>query len=78
MNLVLRIAGFVVGLALFVLAFLFASMILAVAVGIGLGVWAWFAWKTRKLRREMKQADGAVVEGEYRVEREVQRIDDGR
>ncbi len=75
MNLLLRIAGFVVGLALFVLAFLFASVILAVAAGIALGVWAWLAWKTRKIRREMQQAEGAVVEGEYRVERETRRLD---
>lgn len=78
MNLLQRILGIALGLVLFVLAFFFASVILAVAGGIALGVWAWLSWKTRKLRREMAQAQGAVVEGEYRVERDAQRIDDGR
>jgi hypothetical protein len=42
-------------------------------------VWAWLAWKTRGLRREAARAgqgDSSVIEGEYRVERETQRIDD--
>jgi hypothetical protein len=76
LNVVQRIAGIAVGLVLFVLAFVFASVILAVAGGIALGVWAWLAWKTRKLRREAKKAEGTVVEGEYRVERETRRLDD--
>jgi uncharacterized protein HemY len=75
-NLIQRIAGIAIGLVLFVLAFIFASVILAAAGGIALGVWAWLAWKTRKVRREMGKAQGTVVEGEYRVEREVRRIDD--
>jgi len=76
LNLLQRILGVVLGLALFILAFLFASVILAVAGGIAIGVWAWLTWKTRKLRREMEKTGGAVVEGEYRVEREVNRLDD--
>jgi len=71
-----RILGAALGIALFVLAFIFASVILAVAGGIALGIWAWLAWKTRGIRREMERSQGAVVEGEYRVERDVQRIDD--
>jgi hypothetical protein len=78
LNLLQRILGIAVGVVLFVLAFFFASVILAVAGGIALGVWVWLAWKTRKLRREMAKAEGAVVEGEYRVEREIKRIDEGR
>jgi hypothetical protein len=76
LNLLLRLLGFALGLVLFVLAFIFASVILAVAGGIALGVWAWLAWKTRTVRREAGRAQGTVVEGEYRVEREVRRIDD--
>ena len=75
MNLVQRIAGIAIGLVLFVLAFIFASVILAVAGGIALGVWAWLAWKTRKIRRTAAKGDGSVIEGEYRVERETRRID---
>jgi hypothetical protein len=76
LNVVQRIAGIAIGLVLFVLAFIFASVILAVAGGIALGVWAWLAWKTRGLRREAAKGDGSVIEGEYRVERETRRIDD--
>jgi hypothetical protein len=75
-NLIQRIAGIAIGLVLFVLAFIFASVILAAAGGIALGVWAWLAWKTRNVRREMRKGDASVIEGEYRVEREVRRIDD--
>lgn len=75
MNLIQRIAGIAIGLVLFVLAFIFASVILAVAGGIALGVWAWLAWKMRGLRREAAKGDGSVIEGEYRVERETRRID---
>ena len=75
MNLIQRIAGIALGLVLFVLAFIFASVILAVAGGIALGVWAWLAWKTRGLRRTAAKGDGPVIEGEYRVERETRRID---
>lgn len=75
MNLVQRIAGIAIGLVLFVLAFIFASVILAVAGGVALGVWAWLAWKTRGLRRQAAKGDGSVIEGEYRVERETRRID---
>jgi len=71
-----RILGAALGIALFIVLFIFAGALLAIAAGVALGVWAWLAWKTRKLRREMQKSEGAVVEGEYRVEREVRRIDD--
>jgi len=76
LNLLQRIAGIALGLVLFVLAFIFASVVLAVAGGIALGVRAWLAWKTRHVRREVPRGQGSVIEGEYRVEREVRRIDD--
>lgn len=76
MSLLQRLVGAALGLVLFVLAFIFASVVLAVAGGVALGVWAWLAWKTRKIRRETKKGDSSVIEGEYRVEREVTRIDD--
>jgi len=76
LSLLQRLVGAALGLVLFVLAFIFASVVLAVAGGVALGVWAWLAWKTRKIRRETKKGDSSVIEGEYRVEREVTRIDD--
>jgi hypothetical protein len=77
LELLQRIAGIAVGVVLFILAAIFASVLLAVAGGVALGVWAWLAWKTRKIRREMEKAESSVIEGEYRVERETRRIDDG-
>lgn len=76
MNLIQRIVGIALGLVLFVLAFIFASVILAVAGGIALGVWVWLWWKTRDARRAAQKAESSVIEGEYRVERDVQHIDD--
>jgi ABC-type bacteriocin/lantibiotic exporter with double-glycine peptidase domain len=79
-----RIAAALLGIALFIAALIFASVILAVAAVLALLVWGWLMWRTRHVRRAMaeaakqaaKQADGAVIEGEYRVERETRRLDD--
>ena len=91
MNLLQRIAGAVIGVVLFVLALVFASVILAVAAAIALLVGAWLWWRTRNLPRGSARGgadaaglnrsgdgpgSGTVIEGEYRVEREVRRIDD--
>ena len=76
MNVLQRIAGAALGLVLFVLALVFASVVLAVAGGIALGVWAWLAWKTRGVRKEIDKNSPSVIEGEYRVETEVRRLDD--
>ena len=76
MNVVLRIAGIAIGLVLFVLAFIFASVIFAVAATLALLVWGWLMWRTRGVRRKARKAQGTVIEGEYRVERETRRIDD--
>jgi len=76
-ELLARIAGAIIGVIFFVLALIFASALLAVAGGVALGVWAWLAWKTRKIRREMEKGESSVIEGEYHVERETRRIDDG-
>lgn len=76
MNLIQRIAGAALGVVLFVLALVFASVLLAVAGGIALGVWAWLAWKTRGTRKAMDKDSPSVIEGEYRVETEIRRLDE--
>lgn len=76
MNVVQRIVGAALGIVLFVAAFVFASVLFAVVAALGLLVWAWLMWRTRGLRREARKADGTVIEGEYRVERDAPRIDD--
>ena len=85
MILLQRIAGAFVGLALFVAAFVFASVVLAVVATVGLVLWGWLWWRTRDLRRAAAarreamagRPDGAgggtVVEGE--VIREETRIE---
>jgi CDP-diglyceride synthetase len=77
LNLLQRVAGAVVGVVLFVLALVFASVIFAVAAVLALALWAWLLWRTRNLpRRRPGSGGGTVIEGEYRVERETRRLDD--
>ena len=78
MNFLQRAAAVVVGMVFLVLAFIFASVIFAVAAILALMIWGWLMWRTRHLRREMDRQQGTVVEGEYRVEREVRSIDEDR
>lgn len=77
-----RIAGVIVGIALFIAAFIFTSVILAIGAVFALLLWGWLMWRTRHLRREMERAvkagEGVVIEGEYRVEQETRRLDDDR
>lgn len=75
-----RIIGALLGIALFIAAFIFTSVILAVAAVLAMIVWGWLMWRTRHLRRDMeraaKEGEGVVIEGEYRVERETRSIRD--
>lgn len=62
----------VVGAILLVLAFMFSLVLLAAFVTVGLMLGAWFLWKTRHLRKAMREAgarrnppaNGDVIEGE--------------
>lgn len=71
-----RIFGAALGIALFIAAFIFTSVILAVVASMALIVWAWLWWRTRALRRAVREEGSVVIEGEYRVERETRRQDD--
>jgi len=73
LNLLQRVVGAALGVLMFALAFVFTSVILAVAAVVALLLFAWLWWRTRNLP---KRGRGTVIEGEYRVEREVKRIDD--
>ena len=73
MNLLQRVVGAALGVLLFIAAFIFASVIFAVVAALALLVWGWLLWRTRNLP---KRSRGTVIEGEYRVEREVRRLDD--
>ena len=66
------------GIALFVAAFIFASVILAVVAAAALVIWGWVWWRTRDIRRTAREGDSVVIEGEYHVERDAGRLDDDR
>lgn len=71
-----RVVGAILGIALFIAAFIFASVLLAIAATAALLIWGWLWWRTRDLRRAARESDSVVIEGEYRVERETRRIED--
>jgi len=57
---------------LLILGFMFSVVILASIAVLGLAVWGYVWWKTRKLRRAMKEQDpdGQVIDGEAIVVKE--------
>ena len=71
-----KILAFVLGAGFLVLAFMFSLVALAVIVVVGLGVWGWLWWKTRAIRKQMREQmnaqatsaaparEGFVIEGE--------------
>lgn len=75
-NFLVRVLGVVLGIAMFVAALVFASVILAIVAAAALLIWGWVWWRTRDIRRAMREGDSVVIEGEYRVERDVDRLDD--
>ena len=75
-NFLLRVIGVMLGIAMFVAAFIFASVIFVIVAAAALVIWGWVWWRTRDIRRTMREGDSVVIEGEYRVEREVGRLDD--
>jgi len=52
------------------------ALLLAVVAVATLLLWGWFAWRTRNLPRGQARGAGQVIEGEYRIEREIRRSDD--
>jgi membrane protein implicated in regulation of membrane protease activity len=64
-----KLLAVVAGTVLLVLGFMFSVVFLTLAVVVGLLAWAYFAWKTRELRRAMREhpAGGHVVDAEVIV-----------
>jgi hypothetical protein len=58
-----KVATVVAGAALVVLGLAFSVVFLAVAAVAGLAVWAYVAWKTRALRRDLRQSLGESARG---------------
>ena len=65
-NLLTRILTVLGGVILLVVGLMFSLVILAAVAVAGLAAWGWFRWKTRELRKAMKQrpAGGHVIDGE--------------
>jgi O-antigen/teichoic acid export membrane protein len=71
-----RIFGFAVGVVLFAIALIFASVLALVAGVVVIVVWIYLYWRVRKLQKEAANRPGKVViEGDYRIERDDQAID---
>jgi hypothetical protein len=71
-----RILGFAVGVVLFAIALVFASVMALVAGVVVIVLWIYIYWRVRKLQKEAEKRPGAVViDGEYRVERDADAID---
>lgn len=69
-------------IALLILGFMFSLVLLCVLAVAGLIAWGYFFWKTRALRKAIKEAavqeassDGQVIEGEAIVIREYRQVD---
>ena len=75
-NFLQRVLGVMLGIALFVAAFIFASVFLAVVAAAALVIWGWLWWHTRKIRRAAREGGNVIIEGEYRVERDIGHLDD--
>jgi len=60
-----KIVAAVIGGGLFVLALMFSVVLFAVVVTVGLVAWGYLWWKTRNLRKQMRDnpPDGLVIEG---------------
>lgn len=70
-----KLLTLIVGALLLVATFMFSLLVFSVAVVVGLMVWGYFWWKTRELRRVMREQPpggmrhgagpgGHVIEGE--------------
>ncbi len=77
-----RIFGFALGVVLFAIALIFASVLALVAGVVVIVLWIYLYWRMRALRKDA--ASGArpggpsgsvIIEGDYRIERDDQAID---
>lgn len=70
-GLVGKLIGFMIMAVVLVLGLMFSVVLLAGMLVIGLGAFGYFWWKTRELRKKMKEQaaaqafrDGTIIEGE--------------
>lgn len=73
-----KMVAFVVTVALIIVALMFSVLLVALITTAGVAAWGYLWWKTRALRKELREhpPGGLVIEGE--VIREVQTRDPGK
>ena len=66
-----KLVGFVIMVVMLALGLMFSVVLLAGVLVIGLGAFSYFWWKTRDVRKKMKERaaaqasrDGTIIEGE--------------
>jgi O-antigen/teichoic acid export membrane protein len=61
-----KLFALLAGVVLLIVGFMFSMVILAVVAVVGIAVWAYLWWKTRDLRKAMRERPpgGHVVDGE--------------
>ena len=61
-----KIVALMVGTVLLIVGLMFSLVLFAIIVAVGLAAWGYFWWKTRKLRKVMReqQTVGHVIDGE--------------
>lgn len=72
MTLIQRIVGTLLGVLFLVAVFVFASLALGVLLAVGLVGWGWLWWRSRLRPRPR----GTIIEGEYRNETHMPRIEE--
>lgn len=80
MRLLQRAFAALIAAALLVAGLIFATAFFAVATVIALGLWLWIRWRMRAVRRTADfdagtPRAGTIIEGEYRVEKDLTKID---
>lgn len=69
MTLLQRALGAVLGILFLLAVFVFASIALGVILAVGVVTWGWLSWRARSHPR------ANVIEGEYRDETPLQRLE---
>jgi hypothetical protein len=68
MGLIQRVVGVALAILFLIAVFVFASLALGILLAAGLLIWGWLRWRSRPR--------GTVIEGEYRDETPLQRIEE--
>jgi hypothetical protein len=70
MTLLQRLVGGLLAIVFLLAVLVFATFALGVLLAVGVLAWGWLWWRSRSLRK------GNVIEGQYRDETPLQRLED--